>query len=51
MHFPSFLSVYFIVARKRRAPISPVKNWWQVSRANRRFMPTGATQKLPHKSS
>ena len=51
MHFPSFLSVYFIVARKRRAPISPVKNWWQVSRTSRRFMPTGATQKLPHKPS
>ena len=43
-HLPSFASVYFIVARKRRAPLSPVKTWWQLSRNKRRFIPSNATR-------
>lgn len=50
MHFPSFASVYFIVARKRRTPISPVKNWWQLHRSKRPLIVTSATRKLPNDS-
>jgi len=49
MHFPSFSSVYFIVARKRRIPISPVKNWWKLSHKARKFMPSNTTIKLSGK--
>lgn len=45
MHFPSFSSVYFIVARKRRAPVSPVKLWWQLKQRKRPLIVTGATRK------
>lgn len=39
MYLPAFASIYFIVARKRRAPLSPINNWWQVKKRPRRLLP------------